>query len=115
MASTGVRFDLPTPDCESQPFWDGLREGKLLIQRCLDCKGSFFYARPFCPVCWSDRVEWFAASGKGTLMGSMAHGHANRAAVKNAMYDVITGEFNGDYTPDQAVKALVSAVASAKQ
>ena len=26
----------------------------------------------------------------GTLFGSMAHGHANRAAVKNAMYDVVT-------------------------
>ncbi|GEO12876.1 ABC transporter substrate-binding protein [Microvirga aerophila] len=55
------------------------------------------------------------AEAKGTLLGSLAHGHAARAAVKNAMYDVITGEFNGDYTPDQAVKELVSAVASAKQ
>ena len=55
------------------------------------------------------------AEAKGTLLGSLAHGHAARAAVKNAMYDVVTGEFNGDYTPDQAVKELVSAVASAKQ
>ncbi|MCU1458463.1 MAG: hypothetical protein JWL73_2555 [Actinomycetia bacterium] len=67
MASTGVRFDLPMPDLESQPFWDGLREEKLLLQRCLDCKGSYFYARPFCPKCWSDKVEWFEASGKGIL------------------------------------------------
>jgi uncharacterized OB-fold protein len=67
MASPAVRFDLPMPDLESQPFWDALREDKLLLQRCLDCKSSFFYARPFCPTCWSDQVEWFAASGKGTL------------------------------------------------
>ena len=30
------------------------------------------------------------ASKNGTLFGSMAHGHAAPAAVKNATYDVIT-------------------------
>jgi glucose/mannose transport system substrate-binding protein len=55
------------------------------------------------------------AQAEGTLFGSLAHGHAARAAVKNAMYDVITSEFNGTYTPEQAVKELVSAVAAAKQ
>jgi len=53
------------------------------------------------------------ASQKGTLMGSMAHGHANRAAVKNAMYDVITRHFNGQITTDQAVKEFPTAVKSA--
>ncbi len=67
MTATGPRFDLPTPDGENQPFWDGLREDKLLIQRCTDCSGYFFYSRPFCPDCWSDQVEWVEASGKGTL------------------------------------------------
>jgi glucose/mannose transport system substrate-binding protein len=55
------------------------------------------------------------AVAKETLLGSLAHGHAARAAVKNAMYDVITGVFNGDYSPDQGVKELVTAVAGAKQ
>ena len=53
------------------------------------------------------------ASQKGTLMGSMAHGHANRAAVKNAMYDVITRHFNGQLQTDQAVKEFAAAVKSA--
>jgi len=55
------------------------------------------------------------ANKNGTLMGSMAHGHANPAAVKNAMYDVITAEFNGQMTPEEAVQQLASAVASAQQ
>jgi glucose/mannose transport system substrate-binding protein len=55
------------------------------------------------------------AVAKETLLGSLAHGHAARAAVKNAMYDVITAVFNGDYSPDQGVKELVTAVAGAKQ
>ena len=37
----------------------------------------------------------------GTLVGSMAHGHANRAAVKNAIYDVVTAHFNGEYDAKQ--------------
>jgi glucose/mannose transport system substrate-binding protein len=32
-----------------------------------------------------------------TLFGSMAHGHANPASVKNAIYDVVTAQFNGEY------------------
>jgi glucose/mannose transport system substrate-binding protein len=51
-----------------------------------------------------------AASASGNLFGSMAHGHANPAAVKNAMYDVITAHFNGEYDSQAAVQELVSAV-----
>lgn len=40
----------------------------------------------------------------------MAHGHANPAAVKNAMYDVITAHFNGEYDSETAVAELVTAV-----
>ena len=51
-----------------------------------------------------------AASASGNLFGSMAHGHANPASVKNAMYDVITAQFNGEYDSDTAVEEMVSAV-----
>ncbi|MFK3965533.1 ABC transporter substrate-binding protein [Ensifer adhaerens] len=54
------------------------------------------------------------ANTNGKLFGSMAHGHANPAAVKNAIYDVVTREFNGELTSDEAVKELVSAVEAAK-
>ena len=39
----------------------------------------------------------------------MGHGHANPAAVKNAMYDVITAHFNGEYDSETAVDELVTA------
>jgi glucose/mannose transport system substrate-binding protein len=51
-----------------------------------------------------------AAASSGNLFGSMAHGHANPAAVKNAMYDVITAHFNGEYESETAVEELVTAV-----
>lgn len=62
-----MRFDLPTPNPETVPFWDAAREGKLLICRCGACRHAFFYPRPFCPKCWSDDVRWEEASGRATL------------------------------------------------
>ena len=40
----------------------------------------------------------------------MAHGHANPASVKNAMYDVITAHFNGEYDSETGRRGMVSAV-----
>jgi glucose/mannose transport system substrate-binding protein len=55
------------------------------------------------------------ANTNGTLYGSMAHGHAAPAAVKNATYDVITAAFNGEYADGAAAAAaLAEAVAAAQ-
>ncbi|MND40637.1 putative sugar-binding periplasmic protein precursor [compost metagenome] len=54
------------------------------------------------------------ASSKGTLMGSLAHGYAQPAAIKEAMLDVITQHLNGQLTTDAALKRLPEAVAAAK-
>jgi hypothetical protein len=62
-----MRFDLPTPDLETQPFWDAAKEQRLLIKHCNACGAYHFYPRPFCPTCWSDDVEWVEASGRATL------------------------------------------------
>jgi uncharacterized protein len=62
-----ARFDIPTPDLETQPFWDACREGRFLLRHCNACGEDHFYPRPFCPKCWSDDVEWKQASGRGTL------------------------------------------------
>ncbi|WP_416915015.1 MAG: ABC transporter substrate-binding protein [Roseicyclus sp.] len=50
------------------------------------------------------------AAANGGLFGSMAHGHANPPAVQNAMYDVITAHFNGEYDAATAAAELVTAV-----
>ncbi|MBE0578595.1 ABC transporter substrate-binding protein [Devosia sp.] len=59
-------------------------------------------------------AELAAAAEGGTLLGSMAHGHANPAAVKNAIYDVVTAHFNGEYDATAAAEELANAVASAQ-
>ncbi|WP_375230947.1 ABC transporter substrate-binding protein [Roseobacter sp. S98] len=55
-----------------------------------------------------------AAASSGNLFGSMAHGHANPASVKNAIYDVVTAHFNGEYDSATAVEELVDAVSIAQ-
>lgn len=54
------------------------------------------------------------ANANGSLFGSMAHGHAAPAAIKNAVYDVVTAQFNGEYDAETAAAELASAVAEAQ-
>ena len=58
---------LPTPTPETAHFWQGTRDGVLLLQRCRPCEKAYFPPRPFCPRCGSRDVEVFRASGRATL------------------------------------------------
>jgi hypothetical protein len=58
---------VPSPTAETRPYWDGLREGRLRLQRCADCGKPRHYPRPVCDACWSMNAEWFDASGRGTV------------------------------------------------
>jgi glucose/mannose transport system substrate-binding protein len=52
------------------------------------------------------------ANKSNTMLGSMAHGHAVPASIKNAFYDVITRHFNGQIDDKKAVADLLSAAKS---
>ncbi len=52
---------------ESRPFWDGCREGKLLLQYCDTCQRHQFYPRLYCMRCGSQEVRWVEASGRGVI------------------------------------------------
>ncbi|HTR86452.1 MAG TPA: Zn-ribbon domain-containing OB-fold protein [Reyranella sp.] len=58
---------LPTPTRESQPYWDGLREGKLMLQHCSSCGKARHYPRPVCPHCFSLESEFKPAPLTGKL------------------------------------------------
>ena len=62
-----MRFDLPQPDLDTQPFWDACREGRFLVRHCGGCGRDHYYPRSFCPSCWSEDVSWKEASGRATL------------------------------------------------
>ena len=54
-----------TPDTEF--FWNGLRENKLLIQRCTGCGELRHPPRPMCPKCRSLDWEAIQSSGRGIV------------------------------------------------
>ncbi len=56
----------PVLDAESAPYWEGTRQGRLLVQRCRQCGRSQLYGRAHCVACRGP-VEWVPASGKGTV------------------------------------------------
>lgn len=55
----------------------------------------------------SDLAEANTAS---SLFGSMAHGHAAPAAIKNAVYDVVTQHFNGELSSEEAAQELANSI-----
>ena len=60
--------------------------------------------------CGKKAIKDVAEAGRSnTLVGSIAHGHAVPASIKNAFYDVITRHFNGQLDDKKAVAAMVSA------
>jgi uncharacterized OB-fold protein len=52
---------------EAKPYWDGLREQKLMLPRCRACGRAFFYPRVLCPLCHAPDIEWVQSSGRGRL------------------------------------------------
>ncbi len=54
------------------------------------------------------------AVAKNTLLGSAAQGYGVPPAVENAMYDVITKEFHGQTTADQAFAEFPKAISAAQ-
>ena len=57
----------PIPDQDSQPFWDGLVQGEIRLQRCSACGTLRWPARAICNRCASFDAEWIASSGRGLV------------------------------------------------
>jgi len=57
----------PKPERDTRGFWEQLRDHRLVIQRCLECKTYRHHPRPMCPSCHSLAFEWAPVSGRGTV------------------------------------------------
>ena len=57
----------PFPGHDDAFFWDGVKEGKLLIRKCEKCSRLQHPPSPMCPNCGS--LEWDVqeSSGRGTV------------------------------------------------
>ena len=58
---------LPSPDVDSQAFWDGCKAHVLRAQRCSGCDRFRWPPQAFCPECYSWDFEWVELPGKGSI------------------------------------------------
>lgn len=66
---TNETYDKPVPEptVDSAPFWAGLEQHRLLLQKCAGCGRIRHYPRPMCDACYSTAVNWIEASGRGKV------------------------------------------------
>jgi uncharacterized OB-fold protein len=58
---------VPTVTPDTQFFWEGLKEGRLLLQRCAQCGRLRHPPRPMCPWCNSLDKDAIESSGRGSV------------------------------------------------
>ena len=66
----------PEPSAMSQPYWNGLIEHRLLVQRCTNCGKRRHYPRPLCDACYSFDFEWDEISLDGHVHSWAVSHHA---------------------------------------
>lgn len=58
---------LPEPNAVTQPFWDGAKEHRLVLQRSKKTGRYVYYPRAVSPFGVNDEMTWTTVSGRGTV------------------------------------------------
>lgn len=72
---------VPKADALTEPYWQGVKDGKLFLQSCRSCGLTWHPPTPICPACQAKNYEWRAASGRGTVYSFTVVHHAAHVAV----------------------------------
>ena len=90
-----MTYNKPVPaiDPDSQPYWDGAKEGRLMIQRCKATGQAFLYSRQLVPGVVDSEVEWIEASGRGTIYSyTIARRPAGQPFADDVPYVIVSVE-----------------------
>lgn len=75
----------------SAPYWEGARQGRLMLQCCLACGKTRHYPQLLCPSCHSLEVRWVQASGHGVIHSWTVAHHAFHAGFAAELpYTILT-------------------------
>lgn len=58
---------IPTPNADTQPFWDACNDERLIVQTCRDCGHVQFYPRALCVKCEGRDLDWREAEPRGKV------------------------------------------------
>jgi len=82
---------VPVPDALTAPYWEAARAHRFALPRCEECGRFHFYPRSLCPYCYSPRLAWTQASGRGTVYSfSVIHRAPSPAFAADVPYIVAT-------------------------
>jgi uncharacterized OB-fold protein len=82
-----------TPD--GKRFWDALREHRLVLPFCEECGRAHLPPGPVCPFCFSDRLAWRAAVGRGRISSwTVVHKAWFPAFAGDVPYNVVQVELD---------------------
>ena len=65
--TTTYKKPIPSPQGESDFYWEKANQHELWIRKCDDCGETYFYPRDISPCCFSKQTSWVRASGRATL------------------------------------------------
>ena len=74
---------LPLPPEEAEPFFAALKEGRLVIQRCVACAKLWHPPKAMCSACQGTAFDWQPMSGEGRVYSYVV----TRQAVHPAFVD----------------------------
>lgn len=79
----GLPIPVPEPDGLSAPYWAGLREERLLVQRCAHCGTWQFGPEWICHHCHAFDPEWVEIEPRGRIYSWERVWHPAHASLKN--------------------------------
>ena len=79
----GLPVPVAEPDGVSAPYWSGLREGRLLVQRCGHCATWQFGPEWLCHACLSFDPAWVEVAPRGRIYSWERSWHPAHAALKD--------------------------------
>ena len=71
---------VPTPDADTLPYWEGLTNGELRIQRCRRCRQFQHFPAPVCGACCSMDLGFEPVGGRGRVESFVVVEHATAPA-----------------------------------
>jgi len=119
----GLPAPMPSRDGLDTPYWEGLKNNQLVVQRCTSCRNRQWGPEWLCHACHSFELGWEEIEGKGRIYSWERVWHPVHPALKDhGPYLVVlvelpeagnirmVGNLLGEPTQDVVIGAPVQAV-----